>query len=1092
MHTRCPQCSTPVELSDDNETSQVSCSECGQAFDLLAETVATSVDGHGRSVGHFELLQLVGTGAFGAVWKAKDTLLDRFVAIKIPHSKQIIGKNAEQFFREARAAAQLKHANIVPVFEFGRHEHMVFMVSEFIEGVSLEDFLSAKKLSVREAAEMVATIASASGYAHAAGVIHRDLKPSNILLDKTNKPYIVDFGLAKREVGEMTVTMDGAILGTPLYMSPEQALGESHSVDARTDIYSLGVMLFRLLTHELPFRGNRPMLLHQIVHADPPTLRSLNSSVPRDMETITLKCLQKDRDKRYSSCAELVQDLRAFLNGEPIKARPTGPVEKAIRWCQRKPLVASLMAGLTISLMTGLLSVSVLWQRARQSASAAMASSMEATREAARAIDQENLTNQYLYVAQMNMVQEAWDRGLIDRSFELLARQRPTLRTFPWYYYNRIVERTRSAPNFEHAGIVTSIGFSPKQPHMAISGNDGYVDVWNFESKLSLSKFRADDTQLAALTTYSSDGKHLMWTGRDGKLVFYETDKYTQVDPIRITSGPWEVVLSSDGKHFAYRDEQGRAVVSEIGSSRDRVWEQFPEVRNMAFSADGSKLFVAHGDRAFSSFAVKDETAAPTTVHSPATIDTIAVADDGHWVATANTEGEVVLWKLEPLEPIRTVNVHNGGVRYLLFSSDSQTLATTGVEDRQMAFWNPSENGLSKKVVVHSGNVQLLSTIPGTQLFVTTIDEDNLIRVWDGVGTRAIEAQICHENSIYGLAVSSDGKFIASGGRGRNVKLIDRHAPALDLSIPAHEDWLWTLCFAESGRMLVTAAGDRSIRLWDSSTGKQLGVLIDPDLADKGKVAHAESIQCVLLLPDGDTLASASRDSTIKLWSIARQQLLARLPAGHQGAVNGLATAATGNYMYSIGDDGKVIQWDVEARTLKRVMATIEGVGWAIACAPDGKQLAAGGPNRMIEVWDTDTLRPLAQLRRHQAEVTSLTYSPDGLLLASTSADRTVQLHSMEDINNLPSGSVVKSIVLHGHSGDAMHAAFSPDGRTLATCGGDRTIRLWDLSTGEAVGLLKGHTNHIQGIIFDSTGTRLASASWDRTARIWWAPRDDQ
>ncbi|MFN9916024.1 MAG: WD40 repeat domain-containing protein [Pirellulaceae bacterium] len=261
---------------------------------------------------------------------------------------------------------------------------------------------------------------------------------------------------------------------------------------------------------------------------------------------------------------------------------------------------------------------------------------------------------------------------------------------------------------------------------------------------------------------------------------------------------------------------------------------------------------------------------------------------------------------------------------------------------------------------------------------------------------------------------------------------------------------------------------------------------------DQGQAAHADSIQFVLLLPDGDTLASASRDSSIKLWSIASQKLLARLQGVHQGAVNGLATSRAGKSLYSIGDDGKVVEWDLATRAEKRVAMKIDGAGWAVACSPDGSQIAAGGVESIIDLWDANQSRPLGQLRGHQAAVTSLRYSADGRWLASTSQDQTVRLYSADEINAMPSVDMEKSITLKGHSGDAMSAAFSPDGRTLATCGLDRTIRLWDIPTVEAIGLLRGHADQIQTVTFDSTGTRLASASWDKTARIWRAPREEQ
>jgi serine/threonine protein kinase len=343
LHIRCPHCSNPVELLSDTPLESITCRTCGSAFSLVDSEDRTRESPTLKRIGRFELVSRLGIGGFGTVWKARDTELDRTVAVKIPRKGQLGRDEVEQFFREARSSAQLRHPNIVPVHEVGRDADTIFIVSDLIRGVSLSDWLSGAAPSAREIAQLMATIAEALHHAHQKGVIHRDLKPSNILLDDVGQPHIMDFGLAKREIGEITMTVDGHVLGTPAYMSPEQAAGEGHWTDRRTDIYSLGVILFRMLTGELPFRGNAQMQIHQRLTADPPDPRQLNRHLPRDLCTICLKCLERDPNRRFSTAKELADECGRYLRGEPIQSRPISRVERSLRWARRKPAVATAM-----------------------------------------------------------------------------------------------------------------------------------------------------------------------------------------------------------------------------------------------------------------------------------------------------------------------------------------------------------------------------------------------------------------------------------------------------------------------------------------------------------------------------------------------------------------------------------------------------------------------------------------------------------------------------------------------------------------------------------------------------------------------------
>ncbi len=406
----------------------------------------------GHLLGDYEVLEEIGAGGMGVVYRARQKSLDRLVALKwFRAGRAADAADLERFRNEARTVADLDHPHIVPVYEVAEHDGQLFFSMKLVAGVSLDRQLGTFAADPRAAARLVATVARAVDHAHQRGVLHRDLKPSNILLDEAGLPHVTDFGLAKRVADDSGLTQTGQLVGTPSYMAPEQAAGQRQALTTAADVYGLGAVLYALLTGRPPCHGATVLeTLEQVKGRDPEPPRRVNGRVPRDLETICLKCLAKDPRKRYGGAAALADDLERFLSGEPIQARPAGWWERLVKWVRRRPVLATLLA-VSLTALVGLVAAST-WYTLQLEAA------LRAVRERERAMGDR------LYASDLRLAHEfSWKTGYVRQVRERLERHRPRpgdaedRRDFAWYYVHHLTHRSDPTTLRGHDGPVHDV-----------------------------------------------------------------------------------------------------------------------------------------------------------------------------------------------------------------------------------------------------------------------------------------------------------------------------------------------------------------------------------------------------------------------------------------------------------------------------------------------------------------------------------------------------------------------------------------------------------------------------------------------------------
>ena len=1027
-------------------------------------------EGPGTIIGRYKLLEQIGEGGFGVVYMAEQQEpIRRRVALKIiklgMDTKQVIAR----FEAERQALAMMDHPNIAGVLDAGATETgRPYFVMELVKGIPITEYCDKNNLDTRQRLELFIDVCKAVQHAHQKGIIHRDIKPSNVMItlhDGKPVPKVIDFGIAKATGHRLTektlFTKYAQMIGTPEYMSPEQAEMSGLDIDTRTDIYSLGVLLYELLTSATPFdakelREAGYIQMQRIIRETEPLKPSTKLStmgdaltdiakhrqsspallpklVRGDLDWIAMKTLEKDRTRRYETANELAMDIQRHLSNEPVEASPPSTLYRFRKLVQKHRRTVAAVITITATLIIGLVvstSMYFLANQARRSETVARSKaeqSQKAEQEQRKLAETkaEDLRRS-LYVNSIQLADSKYREGNIGRVRELLDTCPNDLRGWEWHRLNYISDQSIMTIS-GHQNIIHSIALSPDGKRIVSGGWGRNIKMWDAASGAELMTFSGHEDNVGSVA-FSPDGKRLVSGSADKTVKLWDVESGTELMTLRgHDNDVWHVTFSPDGKRIASAT-YGKVI---------KIWDAIAgvEVTNiqhggvyvggLAFSPDGK--YIASGD--FGKICIWDANSGAESMTIPAAhkswVMCVAYSPDGkHIVSCGGWDPKIKVWDASTGKEIMILRGRSQWVNCVSYDSNGRFIIS-GSQDNTIDVWDANTGDELMTLRGHHGPVRSALFSPNGKKIVSC-SIDKTIKLWDvstykermaiPVGTPRVR--------FYSISFSPDGKWMASGSDDYTVKVWDIATTTEVMTLCAHENPVLSVAFSPDGKRLVSGSADKTVKLWDVESGTELMTL-------RG---HAKDVWHVTFSPDGKHIASADVEGTIRVWDAITSVEVMKIN-GHKRLVLSLTYSPDGAHIISASSDNTIKVWDVATGT---EISTIKGGGDRIrdiAVSHNGKLVASADDQGMVKIYNAVTGSKLMTLSGHTLTVGSLSFSPDDKQLVSGGMDGTVKLW------DTTTGAELMTIA--ERTGYMYSIAFSPDGKTIAAIGLEGIV-LWE------------------------------------------------